>query len=100
MSMTETNVAEWFALPFDKEIVLNAIPRGARTSALRLSVAPTPSNGALRIMGKLHNGKPGSITLVGASESVPLPFSDRTIRIQYIGDTSAVQVQLESYALA
>jgi hypothetical protein len=98
--MAETIGSEWASLPFDKEIVLNAVPRGAKTSAIDVSVAPTPPTGAIRILGRLRNGTPGSVTLVGNTAAARLPFADRTIRIQFLGDTSAVQIQLESYALA
>jgi hypothetical protein len=90
----------WGTLPFDKEIVLNAVPRGARTSALNISVAPTPPNGAIRVSGRMRDGGAGSVTLTGTIDKATLPFADRTIRIAYLGETNDVQVRLESYALA
>jgi hypothetical protein len=90
----------WGSLPFDKEIVLNAVPRGARTSALHISVSPTPAHGAVRVSGRMRDGAAASVTLTGGDQAAKLPFTDRTIRIQYLGDTNDVQVRLESYALA
>ena len=89
---------DWGSFTFDKEVVLNAIPRGMKTSAIHVSVTPTPANGSFRVLGKMANGGTGSITLIGKVYAAKLPFADRTIRIQYLGDTEAVQIELESFA--
>jgi hypothetical protein len=100
MLFSERSVPDWGNFPFDKEIVLNAIPPRARTSAMHVSVSPSPEYGAIRVLGRMANGGTGCVTLTGRIFAARLPFADRTIRIQYLGDTSAVQVELESFALA
>jgi hypothetical protein len=100
MSISEHVAPDWEAFPFDAEIVLNAVPRGARTSFLHVSVSPTPANGGVRVMGKMANGGTGSVTLMGKIYAAKLPFVDRVIRVQYLGGTHAVHFELESYAFA
>jgi hypothetical protein len=89
---------DWGTFPFDKEVVLNAIPQGAKTSVIHISVAPEPADGAVRVLGRMANGGTGCVTLLGNIYAAKLPFADRVIRLQYLGDTSSVGVRLESYA--
>jgi len=89
---------DWRDYSFDKEVVLNAIPRGMKTSAIHVSVTPTPADGSFRVLGKMANGATGCVTLKGKVYAARLPFVDRTIRIQYLGGTEAVQIALESFA--
>ena len=100
MQVSEQAGPDWGTFPFDKEIVLNAIPPETRTSSLHVSVLPYPDHGSIRVLGRMANGGTGSVTLTGKIYAARLPFADRTIRIQYLGDTKGVQVELESFTLA
>jgi hypothetical protein len=100
MSIERQAASEWGAFPFDAEIVLNAIPRGAKTASLHVSVSPVPESGGVRLTGRMAGGTTGSITLTGNAHAVELPFEDRVIRVQYLGDTRFVRLALESFTFA
>src|SRR5262249_37849039 len=44
MLSTDKVASDWASFTFDKEMVLNAIPKGMRTSAIHISVTPTPAD--------------------------------------------------------
>ena len=91
------NAPDWETFRFDREVTFPDIPSGLRTAALHVSVAPVPSDGGVRILGRMANGGTGSITLRGTVFAAKLPFADRVIRLQFLGDTRAVDVALTSY---
>ena len=97
MLHTDKAASDWASFTFDKEMVLNAIPLGMKTSAIHISVKPTPADGAVRVLGRMANGGTGSVTLTGEVIAAKLPFVDRTIRFQFLGQTEAVQVELDSF---
>lgn len=89
---------DWGSFPFDREVVLAAIPDGEQTSVIHVSVAPEPADGGVRILGRMTNGGTGCVTLFGCVYAAKLPFADRVLRIQYLGETRAVDLELASYA--
>jgi len=88
---------DWDVSPFDEEVTLAAIPHGAKISAMHLSVTPQPGGGGVRILGRMRDGGTGSVTIFGSVYAAKLPFADRVIRMQYLGDTRTVGVELTSY---
>src|SRR5260221_12691376 len=88
---------DWSIFPFDKEVILDTIPDGERTSVIHISVAPEPADGGVRILGRMANGGTGCVTLYGNVYAAKLPFADRVIRLQYFGDTRAVGAGLSGY---
>ena len=97
MLSTDKVASDWASFSFDKEMVLNAIPKGMKTSAIHISVTPTPADGAVRVLGRMANGGTGSVTLCGQVFAAKLPFVDRTLRFQYLGETQGVQIELDSF---
>jgi hypothetical protein len=98
--LSGASAADWDDFPFDAQTILPDIPAGAVISALHVSVAPTPPGGSVILRGRPANGRTGSVRLNGRVYAAKLPFADGTIRIQYLGDTKAVHLNLESYVLA
>jgi len=66
---------DWGSFPFDKEVILAAIPDGERISTIHVSVAPEPAGGGVRILGRMINGGTGSVTLFGRVYAAKLPFA-------------------------
>jgi hypothetical protein len=97
MSGDSNPAFDWEVSPFDEEVTLAAIPNGAKISAMHLSVTPQPGGGGVRILGRMRDGGTGSVTIFGNVYAAKLPFADRVIRVQYLGDTRAVGVELTSY---
>ena len=89
---------DWNISPFDEEVTLSAIPGDQRISAMHLSITPQPGFGGVRILGRMPDGSTGSVTFFGNVYAAKVPFSDRTIRLQYLGNTRAVGVELTSYS--
>jgi hypothetical protein len=89
---------DWEISPFDEEVTLAAIPGGEAISAIHLSITPKPIHGGVRILGRMRDGGTGSVTFFGNVLAAKLPFADRVIRLQYLGDTRTVGVELTSYA--
>ena len=89
---------DWGNFPFDKEVILTAIPDGERTTSIHVSVAPEPADGGVCILGRMTNGGTGSVTLFGRVYAAKLPFADRVLRVQYLGGTRSVDLELASYA--
>jgi hypothetical protein len=92
--------SDWDDFPFDIQITLPGIPEKSVTSTLHVSVKPTPLSGSFILRGRLADGRTRSVRLNGTVYAAKLPFADPTLRIQYLDDTSAVQLNLESYVLA
>ena|ERR1700761_4529092 len=89
---------DWDIFPFDEEVTLAGIPNGEKISALHLSIMPKPGFGGVRILGRMPDGSTGSVTFFGDVYAAKLPFADRTIRLQYLGNTRTVGVELTSYS--
>lgn len=98
MSGDTPEAFDWEAFPFDAEVTLSGIPSGEKISAMHLSILPQPGFGGVRILGRKPDGSTGSVTFFGNVYAAKVPFSDRTIRLQYLGDTRAVGVELTSYS--
>jgi hypothetical protein len=90
--------ADWGAFPFDKEVVFESIPADLRPSAIHVSILPEPPEGGVRILGRMPNGGVGSVTLLGKVYAAKLPFADRVVRLQYVGGTRSVALELTSYS--
>ena len=88
---------DWEISPFDEEVTLSGIPSGEKISAMHLSLTPKPGLGGVRILGRMPDGSTGSVTFFGNVYAAKLPFADRVIRLQYLGDTRAVGIELTSY---
>jgi hypothetical protein len=94
----DTNTAfDWEISPFDEEVTLAAIPSGEKISAMHLSLTPQPGHGGVRILGRMPDGSTGSVTFFGNVYAAKLPFADRVIRLQYLGNTRTVGIELTSY---
>src|ERR1700756_5202012 len=90
---------DWDIFPFDQEVTLVGIPSGEKISALHLSIMPKPDcGGGVRVLGRMPDGSTGSVTFFGNVYAAQLPFADRTIRLQYLGNTRTVGVELTSYS--
>jgi hypothetical protein len=89
---------DWNISPFDEEVTLSSIPSGEKISSMHLSITPQPGFGGVRILGRMPDGSTGAVTFFGNVYAAKVPFSDRTIRLQYLGNTRAVGVELTSYA--
>lgn len=87
----------WGAFPFDEEITFATIPDGAKTSAMYVSITTEPSQGGVKILGRMANGGIGSVTVSGQVYAAKLPFADRVVRLQYLGNTRSVGLELTSY---
>jgi hypothetical protein len=46
----------------------------------------------------MPDGSTGSVTFFGEILAARVPFADRVIRLQYLGNTRTVGVELTSYA--
>jgi hypothetical protein len=46
----------------------------------------------------MPDGSTGSVTFFGDVYAAKVPFADRTIRLQYLGNTRTVGVELTSYS--
>ena len=97
MSDDSNPAFDWEVSPFDEEVTLAAIPSGEKISALHLSITPRPVGGGVRILGRMRDGGTGSVTIFGNVYAAKLPFADRVIRMQYLGKTVGVGVELTSY---
>jgi len=97
---SDAGALPWDDLPFDTQAVLSDIPQGSKTSALHVSVVPTPRNGSIVVRGVLANGQRGSVRLDGTIYAARLPFATPVLHIQYLGQTRSVELNLESYVLA
>lgn len=53
--------------------------------------------GGVRILGRMRDGGTGCVTIFGNVYAAKLPFADRVIRMQYLGNTRGVGVELTSY---
>jgi hypothetical protein len=95
MSNDDHTFLHWDAFPFDEEITFATIPDGAKTSAMYVSV--TAERGGVRILGRMANGGIGSVTFSGKVYAAKLPFADRVVRLQYLGNTRSVGLELTSY---
>jgi hypothetical protein len=93
-----THPFDWEISPFDEEVTLAQIPSGEKISAMNLSLRPRPGNGGVRILGRMPDGSTGSVTFFGEILAARVPFADRVIRLQYLGNTRTVGVELTSYA--
>ena len=90
---------DWNVSPFDEEVTLSGIPSGEKVSAMHLSITPKPDyGGGVRILGRMPDGSTGCVTFFGNVYAAKVPFSDRTIRLQYLGTTRTVGVELTSYS--
>jgi hypothetical protein len=90
---------DWDIFPFDEELTLSGIPRDQKISAMHLSIMPQPDcGGGVRILGRMPDGSTGSVTFFGNVFAAKVPFSDRTIRLQYLGNTRTVGVELTSFS--
>jgi hypothetical protein len=97
MSGDSNPAFDWDVSPFDEEVTLSAIPGGEKISAMHLSITPHPVGGGVRILGRMRDGGTGSVTIFGNVYAAKLPFADRVIRMQYLGNTRGVGVELTSY---
>src|SRR5271167_3358895 len=88
---------DWNISPFDEEVTLAEIPSDTIISAMHLSIKPKPGFGGVRILGRMRDGSTGSVTFFGDVYAAKLPFADRVIRLQYLGNTRSVGVELTSY---
>jgi hypothetical protein len=88
---------DWEISPFDEEVTLAGIPCDEKISAMHLSLTPKPGHGGVRILGRMPDGSTGSVTFFGNVYAAKLPFADRVIRLQYLGNTRAVGIELTSY---
>jgi len=98
MSVDTPAAFDWNISPFDEEVTLSGIPNGEKISAMHLSITPQPGFGGVRILGRMPDGSTGAVTFFGNVYAAKLPFSDRTIRLQYLGTTRTVGVELTSYS--
>jgi hypothetical protein len=89
---------DWDVSPFDEEVTLAGIPRGEKISAMHLSLSPRAGDGGVRILGRMADGSTGIVTFFGNIYAAKLPFADRVIRLQYLGSTRTVGIELTSYA--
>jgi hypothetical protein len=89
---------DWDIFPFDEEVTLAGIPNDEKISEIHLSIMPQPGFGGVRILGRMPDGSTGSVTFFGNVYAAKLPFADRTIRLQYLGNTRTVGVELTSYS--
>ncbi len=90
-------VARWDAFSFDEEITFESIPAGSNISTFHVSIVPEPSDGGVRVLGRMRNGGIGSVTFAGKVYAARLPFSDRVVRLQHIGNTRTVALELTSF---
>jgi hypothetical protein len=98
MSGDKPAAVDWDIFPFDQEVTLTGIPSGEKISAMHLSIMPQPGFGGVRILGRMADGSTGAVTFFGNVYAAKVPFSDRTIRLQYLGNTRTVGVELTSYS--
>ena len=98
MSDDTRTAFDWNISPFDEEVTLSGIPTGEKISAMHLSITPQPGFGGVRILGRMADGSTGAVTFFGNVYAAKVPFSDRTIRLQYLGTTRTVGVELTSYS--
>ncbi|HEX4504903.1 MAG TPA: hypothetical protein VH722_04160 [Alphaproteobacteria bacterium] len=98
MSVNTPATFDWDIFPFDEEVTLASIPNGEKISAMHLSIMPKPGFGGVRILGRMPDGSTGSVTFFGDVYAAKVPFADRTIRLQYLGNTQTVGVELTSYS--
>jgi hypothetical protein len=96
----KANGSDWDDFPFDIQTTLSGVPAGTVTSALHVSVKPSPPLGSVIVWGRLADGRTRSVRLDGTIYAAKLPFADPTLRIQYLNDTFSVQLDLESYVPA
>jgi len=89
---------DWDIFPFDEEVTLAGIPNDEKISGIHLSIMPQPGFGGVRILGRMPDGSTGSVTFFGNVYAAKLPFADRVIRLQYLGNTRTVGVELTSYS--
>src|ERR1700753_16840 len=98
MSGDTSAAFDWNIFPFDEEVTLAGIPNDEKISGLHLSIMPQPGFGGVRILGRMPDGSTGSVTFFGNVYAAKLPFADRTIRLQYLGTTRTVGVELTRYS--